>query len=604
MSSHNETITQKYNINQYSIDTILAWIKADEIAIPEIQRPFVWNASKVRDLMDSLYHGYPVGYLIAWRNPDIKLKDGNTSSGKKILIDGQQRITALNAAVLSEYIVDKEYRKRKIIIAFKPVEERFEVSNPAIEKDDAWFSDISNIINGSLADLNKMVNNYCQANQVDSDLIFSRLDKLRNIKNIQLGLIELDASLDIETVTEIFIRINSEGIVLSQADFVMSKIAANELYGGTTLRKAIDYFCHLAVKPEFYSGLKETDSEFAQTDYFQKMSWLKRENDDLYDPRYTDLIRVAFTSEFERGRLADLVSLLSGRNFEKRTFEEEIAEESFSKLALGVRNAINEIHFKRFVMIIKSAGFISPRMIRSMNAIDFAYILYLKLRSLGIEAHNIEEYVRRWYVMSVLTGRYSGSPESQFDFDIKQISSRDFSSYLQIVEESELSDAFWDVGLVESLQTSVTSSPYFHVYLASQVHGNDKGFLSKQITVKELITHRGDIHHVFPRNYLKKFGLTKGKYNQIANYVYMQSEINIRIGKKPPKQYFSELKEQVRGGEMRYGGIDNQNLLTRNLKANCIPLNIYTMTLEDYTDFLAARRVLMSNKIKNYYFSL
>ncbi len=604
MDSLNDTITQKYNINQFSIDTILAWIKSDEIAIPEIQRPFVWNASDVRDLMDSLYNGYPVGYLTAWRNPDIKLKDGSTSTGKRILIDGQQRITALNAAVLSGYIVDKNYRKRKITIAFKPIEEKFEVSNPAIDKDDAWFPDIAAIINGSLADLNKMVNEYCEANQVESDTIFSRLDKLRNIKNIQLGLIELDASLDIETVTEIFIRINSEGIVLSQADFVMSKIAANERYDGTTLRKAIDYFCHLAVAPEFYPELKENDTEFAQTDYFQKMSWLKRENDDLYDPSYTDLIRVAFTSEFERGRLSDLVSLLSGRNFETRTFEEEIAEESFNKLATGVRNVINETNFKRFIMIIKSAGFISPRMIRSMNAIDFAYILYLKLRALRYEQHDIERFVRRWYVMSVLTGRYSGSPESQFDFDIKQVANRDFSEYLKIVEDSELSEAFWDVGLVESLQTSVSSSPYFHVYLASQVHNNDKGFLSKEITVKDLITHRGDIHHVFPRNYLKKHGLTRGRYNQIANYVYMQSEINIRIGNKAPNLYFSDLLEQVNGGELRYGGIDTQNLLTRNLNANCIPKKIYTMAIDEYEDFLSERRILMAKKIKEYYFSL
>jgi len=596
--------SQKYTINQHSIDTLLNWISSDEIAIPEIQRPFVWNAIKVRDLMDSLYNGYPIGYLIAWRNPDVKLKDGSTAFGKRILIDGQQRIAALNAAVLSDYIVDKDYRKRKIIIAFHPLEEKFEVSNPLIEKDVAWLPDISKIINGSLGELNEMVNKYSHDNQVDTGVIESRLDKLRKIKNTQIGLIELDANLDIETVTEIFIRINAEGVVLSQADFVMSKIAANERYDGTTLRKAIDYFCHLAVRPEFYPDLIENDPEFTHTDYFQKMSWLRKEIDDLYDPKYTDLIRVAFTVEFERGRLADLVSLLSGRNFETRTFEEGIAEDSFKKLSSGVHNAINETHFKRFVMIIKSAGFISPGLIRSMNAIDFAYILYLKLRLLGYEPHAIEHFVRRWYVMSVLTGRYSGSPESQFDFDIKQVASRDFVAYFQVVEDSGLSDAFWDVGLVQSLQTSVTSSPYFHVYLASQVHGNDKGFLSREISVKDLITHRGDVHHIFPHGYLKKCGLTKGKYNQITNYVYMQSEINIRIGNKAPKVYFSELQEQVNSGEMRYGGIDTQNLLTRNLNMNCIPKGIYAMDIDNYEDFLEQRRALMSKKIRQYYFSL
>jgi len=91
---------QKYSVNQHLIETILVWVKSGEVAIPEIQRPFVWDAVQVRDLMDSLYQGYPVGYLIAWRNPNVRLKDGTRSEGKKILIDGQQRVAALMAAVL------------------------------------------------------------------------------------------------------------------------------------------------------------------------------------------------------------------------------------------------------------------------------------------------------------------------------------------------------------------------------------------------------------------------------------------------------------------------------------------------------------------------
>ncbi|MEE4247155.1 MAG: DUF262 domain-containing protein, partial [Kangiellaceae bacterium] len=130
--------TQKYSVNQHPIETLLSWVKSGEIAIPEIQRPFVWKASKVRDLIDSLYKGYPIGYIISWRNHDVKLKDGSLSAGKKILIDGQQRITALRAAILDEYIVDKDYKRRKIKIAFNPISERFEVQSAAIKKDKTW----------------------------------------------------------------------------------------------------------------------------------------------------------------------------------------------------------------------------------------------------------------------------------------------------------------------------------------------------------------------------------------------------------------------------------------------------------------------------------
>ncbi len=596
--------TQKYSVNQHLIETILAWVKSGEIAIPEIQRPFVWDATKVRDLMDSLYQGYPIGYVIAWRNPNVKLKDGSIAEGKKVLIDGQQRITALTAAILGQAVVDSEYRKIRIKIAFDPVNEKFEVLNPAIEKDVSWIPDISYIFSGQL-NLLEYVDEYCQKNEdAPRNLVYQRLDLLSKITGKQIGLIELDSDLDIETVTEIFIRINSKGVVLSQADFAMSKIASNEIYNGSTLRKCIDYFCHLAVSPEFFETISQVDQEFANTNYFQKMSWLKNENDDLYDPDYTDLLRVAFTSEFHRGKLADLVSLLSGRNFETRSFEDQIAKESFEKLGNGILNFINETNFKRFVMIIKSAGFISSELIRSQNSLNFAYILYLKLKALNYNPADIERYVRRWFVLSLLTGRYSSSPESWFDFDIRNIASKKFEDYLHGVEEAQLSDAFWNASLVQSLNTSVSSSPYFNVYLAAQVKANDKGFLSRDISINELISHKGDIHHLFPRDYLKKNGLPRGQYNQIANYVYMQSEINIKIGNVAPKSYFAEIIKQCNGGDLKYGGIDDFEMLRDNLRMNCIPESVFEMDVSNYDEFLRERRILMAQKIKEYYRSL
>ncbi|MBN2092790.1 DUF262 domain-containing protein [candidate division KSB1 bacterium] len=596
--------TQKYSVNQHLIQTILSWVNSNEIAIPEIQRPFVWDSTKVRDLLDSLYRGYPIGYLIAWKNPTVRLKDGKVAEGKKILIDGQQRVTALSAAILGNYVIGKDYRKIRIKIAFHPVNEKFEVFNTAIEKDRAWLPDISQIYSEKVSLIN-LVNNYCDHNpEINRDLIFTRIEYLKNIVHKQIGLIELDSDLDIEEVTEIFIRINSQGVVLSQADFAMSKIAANEIYHGSVLRKCIDYFCHMAVAPDFYNQIVDFDKEFTATHYFQKLSWLRNENDDLYDPEYTDLLRVAFTSEFERGRLSDLVSLLSGRNFETRTFEEDIALEAFKKLEKGIINFINESNFKRFVMIIKSAGFISPSLIRSQNTLNFAYILYLKLRAQNLHQGEIEKFVRRWFVFSILTGRYSGSPESSFDLDIRTISSKSIHEYLQILENAELSDAFWNVSLVQSLESPVASSPYFNVFLAAQVKANDKGFLSKDITIADLIIHKGDIHHIFPKEYLKKGGLKKGQYNQIANYVYMQSEINIQIGNRSPKDYFDILKSQCDGGVLKFGAITDDKTLRLNLKMNCIPEGTSSFDFEDYEKFLIERRKLMAQKIKSYYFSL
>jgi hypothetical protein len=334
------------------------------------------------------------------------------------------------------------------------------------------------------------------------------------------------------------------------------------------------------------------------------MAWLRSESEDLYDPSYTDVLRVAFTSQFNRGKLSDLVSLLSGRNFETRTFEEQIAKESFEKLNIGIGQFINETNFKRFVMIIKSAGFISPKLIRAQNALNFAYILFLKLREQGENPAKIEKYVRRWFVLSLLTGRYSSSPESSIDYDSKQIANKPFEQFLEEVEMADLSDAFWNASLVQSLDSTAISSPYFLVYLASQAKSNDKGFLSKEITVGDLITYRGDIHHIFPRDYLKKNGMERGKYNQIANYVYMQQEVNIAVGNKAPDAYFSEVLEQCHGGVLKYGGISSLDELRHNLQANCVPESIFNMTLDHFDEFLKERRKLMAHKMREYYFSL
>lgn len=595
---------QKYSVNQHLIETILSWVKSGEIAIPEIQRPFVWDSTKVRNLMDSLYQGYPIGYLIAWRNPSIRLKDGTSSEGKKILIDGQQRVTAMTAAIMGEKIVDKDYRKKRIQIAFHPLEEKFEVFNPAIAKDVAWIPDIAPIIQGETS-LLKLIRDYCFKNpQAKEELIETVLEKLRNMVKKQLGLIELSGDLDIETVTEIFVRVNKEGIPLSQADFAMSKIAANDDYGGSELRKCIDYFCHLANAPEFYDRMNEVDKQFTQGEYFPHLNWLKNENDDLYDPDYKDVLRVAFTSGFERGKLADLVNLLSGRNFETRTYEETIVEESFAKLKKAITCFINETNFKRFLMIIRSAGFIDKNLIRSKTALNFAYIVYLKLKSLNYSPEKIERLVRKWFVLSILTGRYSGSPESTIDFDIKAISQHSLETYLAQVEAAELSEAFWDAGLVQSLNTSVASSPYFNVFLAAQVQAKDKGFLSREITVADLVAHRGDIHHLFPRDYLKKHGLKRGQYNQIANYVYMQAETNIKIGNKDPKSYFAEILKQVENNQMTYGAITDKQSLLNNFKQNCIPQSILESDIDQYDSFLQKRRELIAQKIKKYYSNL
>jgi len=594
-----------YEVNGVSVSTLLGYINDKTIAIPEIQRPFVWESWQVRDLIDSLYKGYPVGYIIVWKSPDIKTKEGGSSEGKHILIDGQQRIVALTASVLGQEVLNKKYKKIRVKIAFNIKQERFETCNPSILKNDEWISDISSIMKDGWFDV-VYLQQYSQKHEIDFQLVVDRVRKLQEIKNAQIGRIELTSKFDIDTVTEIFVRINSKGTALSQADFAMSKISVNETYEGNDIRKAIDLFCHFLETPTDFNEIKENDSEFASKPIFQQIKWAHEYNDNLYKPKYTDVLRVAFTYKFKRGKLEDLVSLLSGRDFETREYREDIIESSFRQLYEGVKEFVNETNYKRFAMIIKSTGIINEDLIRSQNVLNFSYMLYLLMREKDYRPEVIETAVKKWTVLSILTQRYSSSPESTFDYDIKRFSqSDDIMKHISDVEAGELSDAFWTYSLVNKFNSSVSSSPYLKLFIASQIYDGCRGFLSKSITVRNMIEERGDVHHIFPKDYLIKAGLDqKQMYNQIGNYVMLQQEINIAVSNKAPCVYFSELKEQVSGGPMKYGAIDSMEDLLKNLEENAIPREIFDMDSGSYYDFLDKRRKLMAERIKQYYKSL
>jgi len=380
----------------------------------------------------------------------------------------------------------------------------------------------------------------------------------------------------------------------------MSKIAVNETYGGNMLRKAIDYFCHGAVSPEFLTNIAKVDKAFAESEFYPKMQWLSDVNDDLYDPTYTDMLRVAFTSQFRRGKMQDLVALLSGRNFETRQFEEAIAEESFAKLKKGVLAFINRTHFDRLTMIIRSAGFVTSDLIGSSNTINFAYILYLRGREEGIAAEELERLVRRWFVMAILRSRYTTSPESSIDFDVRQMAERGLLAYAETVIRTELPDSFWTGMLPQLMDTSSPMSPYFLCFKAAQAKLGDKGFLSRDITVRDLLLNRSDVHHLYPRNFLKKQGIAKSRYNQIANFALTQSEINIAIGDKDPQEYFKTILVQVQGGAKKFGGITELAELSENYKQNCIPESLLQGQVPTFEAFLEERRKLMALRVKTW----
>ena len=556
--------------------------------------------------MDSLYKGYPTGYLIISKSPDLKLKDGSLSIGKKIMIDGQQRVTAMMTALSGLEVFNADFEKKHIAIAYNPFakndEECFAVQDNAILKDKKWIPDISVIFQTSF-DSFSFVQNFCETNPDITPKDFNQqITKLIDIKNRKLGVIELfDKELSIDEVTEIFIRINSQGTKLNQADFAMSRIAANETYGGNMLRKAIDYFSHLAVDPKWYPEMLK-DDEFAKTEFAAKLKWLKDDNEDIYDPDYSDMLRVAFMYKFCRGKLKDLVSLLQGRDFETKDFKESIAEDTFAKLSAGVLDYMNEYNFKQFVLAIKDAGFISKKLINSGITLDFAYTLYLLLlKDASIEKTKVKNYVQRWYVMSTLTGRYISSPETAMDHDLRRIKDKGFLVYLSEVEQT-LSDTFWNIELVQKLETSVVNSPYINVFWAAACRDGRDSLFNEGSKFSNLITTMGDVHHIFPKQYLIDNGIKdKAKYNQVANFTYLDTPTNIAIGKDEPSVYFLKVWNQLSTENYVIGNLKSEDAYNKNLEDNCIPTEIINWTYKNYEEFLLQRRKLMAMKIREYY---
>ncbi len=215
-------------------------------------------------------------------------------------------------------------------------------------------------------------------------------------------------------------------------------------------------------------------------------------------------------------------------------------------LKKGVINFMNEYNFSQFVLAIKSAGFISDKMINSQMTLDFAYTLYLILSaSSDITKNEVKHYVQKWYILSTLTSSYISSPESAMDKDIRAINSKGFLQFFKETEAAVLSDTFWNIGLVQDLETSAINSPFFNVFLAAQVHASDRALFSSTTKVVDLLSIMGDVHHIFPREYLKSNKINdRAKYNQVANYVYLDPQINISIGKKAPAEYFTKCYNQ------------------------------------------------------------
>lgn len=584
-------MSNNYHVDDVTVDELLSWIKQGGIGLPEMQRPFVWNSTKVRDLIDSLYNGYPIGYIVTWQNPGADLKNDSSSNNKEIIIDGQQRLTAIKAALNGDEVIDKRYRRKRIVISFKPSTETFETKNVAIEKSPLWIKDISVLFQPDYNSYAFVSENAERLGMKENDL-GAVLQKLAEIKQSAIGNIKLSDQLSIDAVTNVFNRINSQGVVLSSADLVMSRLSADYDHQGNSIRKQIDYFMQLLNDPTLLRNIEALDPQFAQTDYFKQIKWVAQEDHLIYVPNYSDILHVILGFAFKRGKLTDLVSIISGRDFQTRNFSEQAMDTNYQKLSEGASEVFKKINFQRFTMILHDMGMLNSGKFGLVGhgVFNFAYILYLYLQyETDLPKDRIDSLIKRWIVMSSLTGRYSGSSEFGVERDIKMIAqSDDAANVIETVLQQELSTDFWTVTLPESLKRQSTQSSSWRVFQMAQVYSGDTSWLSKDTSVVNVMEQEGNIHHIFPKSYLRANHFSKNEINQLANYVWLTRPRNMDISDMAPKVYLHD--ETI-----------NKYFSSDNNAENAIPEDLQNYDLHDYGPFLEQRRQLMAKKIQQYY---
>ena len=527
-----ETVFKQVN---YDLNSLVKYIELGEIGLPDIQRPFVWKNAKVRDLFDSMYQGYPVGYFLFWQNgfsDDARVigTDTKQKPSRLLIVDGQQRLTSLYAVLKRIPIVRENYGSELIQISFNPLLEKFEVADAAIRRDKSYIPDIS-ILWSKETDLFEIVDRYLSelksSREISSDeekQIKKAISRLQSLFSFPFTALELSPNISEEDVADVFVRINSKGTPLKQADFILTLMSVFWDEG----RAQLEQFCRETRKPSV--GKTSPFNYFIQPDPDQ-------------------LLRVSVGIGFKRARLKYVYSLLRGKDLETEQFSDERRVEQFQVLKKAQERVINLQYWHDFMNCIKLAGFRSGTMISSQNNLLFSYILYLIGRTeYGVEEFLLRRVIARWFFMSSLTGRFTGSPESAMEFDLARFREvKDVDGFLYILESAcdlALTEDYWKITLPNDLATSSPRSPSLFAYNGALVLLDARALFSK-LKVSELLDPvsqgiRGAVerHHLFPKGFLKTLGIKDlRETNQIANYALVEWGDNMKILDQSPTEY-------------------------------------------------------------------
>jgi hypothetical protein len=581
--------TQLFSHTQYPIDALLSQIESGDLSVPDLQRPFIWKRSRVRDLFDTLYRGYPAGYFLFWSTPEAVdshrvVGSGDKVTGLKMIVDGQQRLTSLYCVMRGKFIDDDNGVPQPIRISFNPLTEEFAVADAARENDPEWLTNISDIWNneqGAWAFTNLFIDNLAKAREggdepggltdEEKQRVGTNLGRLASLTSYQFSALELSADLDIDEVAEVFVRINSAGIALNSADFILTLMSVHH----KEARHELEDFARLAKKP----------STSAASPY-----------NHFHAPSPDQLLRVAVGLGLQRGVLQNAYQALRGRDPITKDVSEKLREENFQRLLDAQAKVLNLSNWHEYIVAVKRAGYRSGNMLTSANNFLYCYMIFLIGRhEYKVGQSELREAIARWFFMSSITGRYTGSPETILEADLRRFaeakSADEFVETIDHVIDTQLTDDYWRVSLPDLLDSSAAWSPYLYGYYAS-LNLLDAKALFSNMKLNDLFDPGQkqpkspvERHHLFPKAYLASIGITGStRTNHLANYAFVEWADNLAISDASPADYFPERFDELAPADRAQAEF-----------WHALPPGWVDM---DYAEFLSARRIRMAQVVE------
>jgi len=573
---------------RYNLANLIENIDTGVIGLPDIQRPFVWPDTKVRDLFDSMYKGYPVGYLLFWANAfqensrTIGNNEHPNTTPSLLIVDGQQRLTSLYAVIKGKPVLRENYEREQIEISFNPLEQRFEVPDAASRRSSEWIHNISDVWNTNniiqfTIDFVKKLKESKEITAEEESLIQNNIGRLHNLRDFPFSALKLSANMNEEEVAQVFVRINSTGKTLNQADFILTLMSVFWDSGRMDL--------------EDFARKARTVGSAEATPF-----------NTVFQPDADEMLRAEIGLGFRRARLQYAYSILRGKDLESGVFSEERRDEQFAILRESQEQTLNLNAWHEFIKTIKSAGYMRRDFISSSNNLVYSYTMFLIGRySFSVDAPVLRKLMARWFAFVSLTGRYTGSPETIMERDLarlREIQSAD--EYIAIITQiinTELTNDFWSVMLPEKLTSSAARSPELFAYYSSLKLLGAKGLFSN-LLISELLQEglkekRSPLerHHLFPRAYLERNGVSnQTQRNQIANYALVEWGDNNDIADKAPAEYLPDYLARF-----------NPDEKAQMYYWHALPENWESM---EYNDFLVERRKMIAKVIRDGFESL